>query len=143
MKRFEFRLQKILRLREYYEKQWEARLAEANADCAAVEAAIGKARDDRSRVVSEGLPGDVDDMLYRERFVSFIDTELERRNNELKENNEKRVEVREGYQQAAAARKALEKLKEKKAAEHHKVSNRHEILALDDLGRPGRNRSDQ
>ncbi len=142
MKRFEFRLQKILRLREYHEKQWEARLAEVNAECASVEAEIGKARDDRARVVSEGVPGDVDEMLYRERFVSFIDLELERRHNKLKENREKQVEVRDGYQQAAAARKALGKLKEKQAAEHHKVANRHEILVLDDIGRPVHRRSD-
>lgn len=141
VKAFEFRLEKILRLRRHQEKEWEHRMAEANAACAGFERAIAEATARRDEAVAGRLEGDVEDMLVRERYIGRLDLHIAGNRTRLAEGESAREEVRRGYNEAMAARKALENLRDRQKEEHHRASVRHEIMSLDELSQSSHRRS--
>jgi flagellar export protein FliJ len=136
MRRFAFKLEKVLELRRYAEREWELKLADATRQVIQVEDQIrswGLRRNATSAIHAH--PGAVDMTLLRSReeYLSRIDQQVERLQRSLASLHEHREEVRAGYLQASSARKALTKLKERRSTEYYRDALRDEMKRIDEI----------
>jgi flagellar FliJ protein len=137
LRRFLFRLERLLALRRHVERQWEIKLAEATGACALLErriAEINEAIDagirdrfaDVAHVSYEGL-------LVNELYVRRLMGELDRRREELEYKKKEREEIQKQYLEHSKKRKVLDKLKEKRETEYYRDQEREEFKAADDM----------
>jgi flagellar FliJ protein len=80
---------------------------------------------------------------YRERYLAWLEAQKRRLAEELAAREKTRREVQAKYLEASKERKVLTKLKERRAAEHHRDTRREEFKVQDDItgsriGRPER-----
>lgn len=137
MKRFRFRLQRLLELRAHREREALIRLAEATGHCVRLARGIREAEEagrEALRLQRAG-PGQVDIELlaYRERYRAWLQDRRRRLARELAERQKQRQEEQTRYLQASKERKVLDKLKERRAAEHRREARAEEFEAADDL----------
>lgn len=137
MKRFRFRLERLLEIRAFRERQWLARLAEASGHFARVGREIrDNAAARRGAFDLEARRGsqlDLEMLTYRERYLSRLSAENRRLQEELEQRRRRREEVQKSYLEASRERKILDKLKERRAAEYYADGRREEFKAQDDL----------
>ncbi len=148
MRRFRFRLERLLEVRRYVEKQWEAKLAEKTGHCVNLQNRIQDARRRREetfRARGDGIGGpagavpssvhplDLAWLLGVERFRARLDQEKARLESELAERQREREEILVEYREASRACKVLEKLKEKRADGHRERQRREESRVLDEI----------
>jgi flagellar FliJ protein len=136
MRRFAFSLQKILEIRRHAERQWELRLAEITARVVGVDREVENLTDARSESSSSHTyvgRVDMETLASRERYVVAIDrrvADLKQKRVQLEREREK---IRQGYQEASSARKALDKLRERRSSEYYKEALKEEERAIDDI----------
>ena len=136
MRRFAFKLEKVLELREYHEREWELRLAEVTSRVIGVENEITELGERRHATQSVAIrPGHVDlgDARNREEYVNLIDDRVRHLRRRLVALEEERSRVRDHYLDASRERKALSKLKERRSEEYYKDSLKEEIRSLDEI----------
>lgn len=137
VKRFHFRLERLLEIRAFRERQWLARLAEASGHFARVGREIhSNAAARRGAFDVEARRGselDLAMLTYRERYLSRLTEENRRLREELEQRRRRREEVQKKYLEVSRDRKILDKLKERKAAEYYAHGRREEFKAQDDL----------
>jgi flagellar export protein FliJ len=136
MRRFSFKLEKILELRRYAEQEWELKLAEVTGRVVSVEREIeswGRRRHSTSRY--HAGPGTIDMTILRskEEYVSRIDQRVLELQHQLAALETERAKVREGYVQASKKRKALTRLKERQSHEYYRDALRDEGRVLDEI----------
>jgi flagellar FliJ protein len=137
VKRFRFRLERLLELRAHREREALYRLAEATGHC------VRLARRNQEPVSLRGpafrsAPGgagtlDLGLFAYRERYLAWLEATRRRLSEELARREKQRLEVQASYLQAAREHKVLEKLKERRAAEHRRQARIEEFNVLDDV----------
>lgn len=137
MRRFRFKLDKILELRRYAEQEWELKLAEVTGRVVAAEEEItewARRRHD-SRRFHAGV-GTVDMFLMRSRedYVTHIDQRVLELQYQLVALEAERSKVRDGYVEASKKRKALSRLEERQAEEYYRDALRDEGRTLDEIG---------
>ena len=142
MREFRFKLEKLLELRRYEEREWELRLAQITGECLLLE---NKIKANRGRIKlgagqhnAGGGSLDVQQLLDGGLYLSRLYQEITGWEKELIVKNERRAEVSKEYLEHSRRRKVLEKLKEKKAAACYKEQLREEFKVLDDVNNGAR-----
>ena len=137
MKRFRFRLEELLRIRRYYERTWEIKLAEASGHCVRLEGLLRELEAERLENTScsvGGLIYDIAELHVRNEYLRRIDSETRTAKSELERRIKERDEINRQYLIASKNRKILEKLEERKAGEYYKIQLKEEGKALDEIG---------
>jgi len=137
VRRFRFRLERLLELKAHREREALNRLAEATGHCVRLARGIRQAEEagrEALRAQRAG-PGRVDMELlgYREHYLAWLRERRRRLALELVERQKQRQEEQARYLQASKERKVLDKLKERRAAEHRRESRTEEFEVADDL----------
>jgi len=137
MKRFVFRLDRVLRLKKQIEERIKKEFALKNAEYLTIKNEIEENKETlrlfiKENDISEGSFSveelrAVDNYIYRlEKTIKTLHIEMEEKKKELEY-------VRELLNEAKKARKVLEKLKENRLNDYLKILNREEVNELDDI----------
>lgn len=137
MKRFAFKLEKLLELRSFHERKAELVLAEKAGRCAVLEARLKEIAESRVRTARGMFASGRDIADYRacELYILRLDHERDRVLEELARAEVEREEARVEYLRRHKDREAIDKLKERRQADYYRAAEREEIKALDDLAR--------
>jgi flagellar FliJ protein len=135
MKRFVFKLEKILQLRKYEEQEAKIELGRALGALAAVEARIRSLAEERARTAAAQFsPANSAAMI---RQYMFYLLRLDNRKEELLKDaalaEQKVEEAREAFNLAFQNRQILDKLKEKKEKEYKNARKTEENKMTDDI----------
>ena len=137
MKRFRFRLERLLELKAHREREALNRLAEATGHCVRLARGIRQAEEAgrealRAQRASLGRV-DMELLGYREHYLAWLGEQRRRLARELVERQKQRQEEQVRYLQASKERKVLDKLKERRAAEHRREARTEEFEVADDM----------
>lgn len=135
MRRFRFRLERLLGIRRHVEQEWELKLGRATGAVLATKARIAEAEEGIARSYGSGLGGTLDaGLLYSsERFRQGMTARIKELGVLLEAQEAELEKVRQGYLEASRARKVLDKLKERQAEAARREQNRDEIAVLNDI----------
>lgn len=137
MKRFQFRLERLLEIRRHEEHQEEIRLASAAGECRRLSRSIGDKRDKVRREILERQlpPGPLQTDLLQtsERYSQRLQQESRREQADLVQKKRERDEVKKDYLKASKKKKVLEKLRERKEEEYYTEQQRKEIQMIDEI----------
>jgi len=135
MKKFRFNLERLLRIREHEEREWELKLGKAVSECVRLENAIKGCRGEIERVLL--TRGDIEsreaDFFSMELYKRRMNDEIGRRSAELAEAEKHRDEIRESFIEYSKNRKVLSKLKEKREREYYKEQQKIEFNVVDEI----------
>ena len=141
MKRFRFRLERLLELRAHREREWLLRLAEAAGHCVRVSRGLEQNRSAVDSAFDTGLGAgakvDLALLGYREQYLNRLGVERHRLEEELRQRLARKAEVQQKYLEVSRDRKVLDKLKEHKASEFRREQSREEFKTMDDLSSSG------
>jgi len=139
VKRFRFRLERLLELRARREQEALYRLAEASGHCLRLARRIQELGQERGAAY-RSVPGEVGSVdldmglfAYRERYLAWLESSRRRLREELAGREKQRLEVQARYLEAVREHKVLEKLKERRAAEHRRQARIEEFNVLDEV----------
>jgi flagellar FliJ protein len=137
VRRFRFRLERLLELRARKEREALFRLAEATGHCVRLARRIQELGQERGAAY-RSVPGgtgvlDLGLFAYRERYLAWLAASRRRLAEELERREKQRQEVQARYLEAAKEHKVLEKLKERREAEHRRLSRIEEFNVQDDV----------
>jgi flagellar FliJ protein len=138
MRRFHFRLEPFLRLREYKEQESKLKMAEVTGSVVDLEnrlSALGNERVQSFGVAAGTGSGalDISELESRERYVARLDRQTRELRHELEHEEERREQVRQELNEAMKQRKVLDALKTRRAEEYYAEARRAEAKQLDDL----------
>ena len=137
MKRFHFRLERLLELRSYRERQWLAKLAAASGHCIRLSQRITEASVAARRAfyidIKRGRELDLSLLSYREHYINRMNLEQKKLKKELEEKLRRRSEVQKRYQEVSRDKKVLEKLRSKRESEYYAQAKLEEFKIADDL----------
>ena len=135
MKPFNFRLQKVLNLRKFYEDEAKIELGRAVGVVAELESRLNSIARERARAAgAQFAPGNSAAMI--QQYMFYL---LRLENNEKELLKEKLLaeqiadEAREAFIEASRERKVLDNLKEKRHDEYIKMKLDSETRVLDDI----------
>jgi flagellar protein FliJ len=137
MRRFRFKLEKLLEIRAFAERKAELVLAEKAGRCALLDGELRRVAESRVRARGEMYSAgrDLEDFRATELYVARLDRDRDRLLEELARAELEREEARVLYVERRKDREAIEKLKERRQAEYYRLAEREETKALDDLAR--------
>jgi len=137
VKRFHFRLERLLELRSYRERQWLAKLAAASGHCIRLSQRITEARVAARGAfytdIKRGRELDLSLLTYREHYINRMNLEQKKLKKELEEKLRRRSEVQKKYQEVSRDKKVLEKLRSKRESEYYAQAKLEEFKIADDL----------
>jgi len=137
VKRFHFRLERLLELRSYRERQWLAKLAAASGHCIRLSQRITEAsvaaRGAFYIDIKRGRELDLSLLSYREHYINRMNLEQKKLKKELEEKLRRRSEVQKKYQEVSRDKKVLEKLRSKRESEYYAQAKLEEFKIADDL----------
>lgn len=135
MKRFEFNLERLLRLREHEEHEWEIKLGQAVTECVRIETKINHCTHELDRVLKTrgAVDGREDQLFVMEMYKRRMSSEMVKLSKDLKLAEAKRDEIRVDFLEISKKRKVLSKLKEKREAEYYKKQNKIEHDLVDEI----------
>ena len=131
MKRFNFRLEKVLKLRAMKEEECRIELGKAISILNQIEDEIKKTALKRHHAASMRF-GNAAEMVSWNVYILRLDREAQILTEKAAQAELIVEEKREQYLEASRDLKALEKLKEKREKEHYKEMAAIEMLELDD-----------
>ena len=134
MKSFNFKLEKILKLREYRERETELELGKAVGVLSALELRIKNIAQEKVLAVENRFSGQsFNEMRSYEFYILRLD---KTRDTLLEAAARAELEVEQArkiYLEASRDRKVISKLKERQEKEHRRAMNLEEIKIIDDL----------
>ncbi|HKL86470.1 MAG TPA: flagellar export protein FliJ [Treponemataceae bacterium] len=134
MKKFYYSLQKVLNLREFYEKEAEIALGKAISARDAIQLDLSEVAKKRVSSAAERKGSlRVEDLLAIEHFIQRLDIRKEELLKELTAAELVLEQKRILYLEATKNRQVLTKLKEKKESVWHKEYLNSEAAILDDI----------
>ena len=135
MKKFQFNLERVLRLREHIEREWEIKLGKTVTECVRIETEIRHHTSEIDRVLKTRgrIDGREDDLLAMELYKRRMKDELLKLDSDLKKAEEERDSVREQFLEVSKRRKVLTKLKEKRENEYYKMQLKIEHDMVDEI----------
>jgi flagellar FliJ protein len=138
MRRFRFKLEKLLELRGFHERKAELVLAEKAGRCNVLEGKLRENAESRVRAGREMFSRgrSIADFRASELYIVRLDRDRERLLEELAAAELEREKARADYVEKRKAREVLDKIKERRQEEYYRLAEREEIKALDDLARP-------
>lgn len=133
MKRFSFRLEKLLKYREFREREAEINLGRANAARDAIQLELDDIARKRVRSGADRRLGlTVPELLAIEHYITRLDTTRDVLLERLVMANLEVEKAREQYIRSTRDRRVLTKLREKKNDEWKKYVSEEEAAVLDD-----------
>lgn len=133
MKRFAFRLEKLLKYREFLEREAEINLGRANAARDAIQLELDEIARKRVRSAADRRQGlSVPELLAIEHYITRLDTDRDTLLERLVMANLEVEKARDKYIIATRERRVLSKLREKKSDEWKKYVSEEEAAILDD-----------
>jgi flagellar FliJ protein len=137
MRRFRFRLEKLLELRRHTERQWEMKLAEATGACALIQKRISNIAEEmnagRAERFSDPAHVSFENLYVNELYLQRLEEERKTKKIELERKMKEREEIKIVYLEHSKKRKVLDKLKEKKEAEYYKQQLNEDFKVADDI----------
>jgi flagellar FliJ protein len=137
VRQFHFRLERLLEIRSYRERQWLARLAAASGLCTRLMRRITESGEAaRSAFTIDSRRGnelDLSVLVHKEHYINRLGQERKALQEELQEKERQRSEVQHRYQEVSRDKKVLEKLKEKREKDYYSQAKLEEFKAVDDL----------
>lgn len=137
MKRFEFRLEKLLSLREFYEHQAEIELAQAISDKDYIDLELKEIAKHKVRTSSifnsSGSNINIIELHNAQNYISLLDKKKESLLEKLVIAEQHVEKKQKNYIEAAAKRKVISKLKEKKHQIWEKENMKAEEKYIDDI----------
>jgi len=135
VKRFQFRLEKLLEVRAFHERRAELVLAEKAGRCALLESRLKEVAESRHRASREMFAQGrgLEDYRAAGLYIMRLDRERDRLLEDLARAELEREEARKDYVQKRMARESIDKLKERRQREYYRLAEREEIKTLDDL----------
>jgi flagellar FliJ protein len=137
VKRFRFRLERLLELRAHREREALNKLAEAAGHCVRVSRNL---KENASAATAAFWTGDREErrvdlslLMYREQYLSRLGFERRRLEEELQERLARKEEVQKRYLEVSRDRKVLDKLKERREREFERAQKQEEFKAMDDV----------
>jgi flagellar FliJ protein len=135
VKRFVFKLEKILQLRKYEEQEAKIELGRAIGALTAIETQIRSLAEERSRTAAAQFSPSNSAAMIRQYMFYLL--RLDSRKEELLKDaalaEQKAEEAREVFKTAFQNRQILDKLKEKKEKEYKEAQKAEENKMLDDI----------
>jgi flagellar FliJ protein len=137
VKRFRFKLEKLLEVRAFHERKAELLLAEKAGLCAVLNVLLeetARSRGAASRdMFSRGR--DIADFLASEFYIKRLDRDRDRITEELARAELERETARNDYIDKRRSREAIDKFKERRQTEYYRLAEREETKILDDMAR--------
>ena len=135
MRKFSFNLERLLRIREHEEHEWEIKLGQAVTECVRIESDMQHSSSEIDRVLkSRGQLSTCEDLLFSmEMYKRRMNKDLLELDLKLKKAEAERDEVRAQFLEVSKRRKVLSKLKEKREAEYYKKQIKVEHDMLDEI----------
>jgi flagellar FliJ protein len=137
MRRFQFRLERILNLRQHSEDQAEQKLARVYGEYAQLEGELGRLSQERDATFRLGDYDARVDVAYRIAQSAYITYLEQRAGNVEARRAEKETELEKArgeYREAMKQRTVLDNLKSRRSEEYYKEQRRAEGRELDDIG---------
>lgn len=140
MKRFAFKLEKVLEVREYWEHLSEMKLAEKAGRCAILQNELEEnARRTHKAALERFASGrTILDFITAELFMKRLEQDKERKLRELAAAELEREKARADYLEKHRDKEIIEKLKERKRDEYYKEAQRLDIKTIDDVAQSAR-----
>lgn len=136
MRRYQFRLERILEIRRYRELQEELKLAAASGECIRLQnelRGLDAAKRNTLATRYERSGGDMNYLIASELYMRRVDATARSDARILREKESVRDAIRVEYLAASRQRKVLDRLKEKRAQAHYREGLREEAKLLDDI----------
>ena len=137
MRRFDFRLERILSLRRHSEDQAEQKLARVSGEYAQLQGELGRLTQEREATFRLGDPASRADINYRIAQSAYINF-LESRSRDMESRRAEKAgeldSAQSEYREAMKQRKVLDNLKSRRSDEYYKEQRRAEGRELDDIG---------
>jgi len=137
MRRFQFRLERLLELRRYREREWELKLAQATGLCIMIQNRIKEIDIQTKRTTAalftRGAIADYAFQISSELFMERLRQERKMREEELIKRKIERDKVQKTYLEYSKKRKVLEKLKEKQEEEYYSQMKKEDFKVMDDM----------
>ena len=134
MKRFSFRLDRVLRLRRHAEHDWELKLGAATAECLAIQHQLEQTVSGIAAGAALGYRGlDTSQMINREMYRRRLEQQIQELSTVLAVREAHRDQVKQGYLEAQRERKVVDKLRERQEQEHYREQLRLEEEAASDM----------
>jgi flagellar FliJ protein len=142
MKRFRFNLDKLLELRQYYEREAELALARAMVELQSIQERLEKLAEERSETADERFrPGrSVAQIQATDLYILRLDKTKEVLLEAAAKAELVVAEKRQAYIEASRDRKVLDKLREKRLKEYKYQLSLEEIKTVDDISSGSRAR---
>lgn len=137
MRRFAFRLERILSLRRHTEDQAEQKLARVSGEYTRIQGELGRLSEERDatfRLGDDATRADVAYRLAQSAYLSYLDQRTGTLESERSEKAEELESARSEYREALKHRKVLDNLKTRRSDEYYKEQRRAEGRELDDIG---------
>lgn len=135
MRKFRFNLERLLKIREHDERDWEIKLGHAVSECVRIETRMASCSSEiertlltRGRVESREA-----DFYSMELYKRRMNDEIRSLSAELVEAEKKRDEIREIFIEHSKNRKVLSKLREKREREYYKEQQKIEFNVVDEI----------
>ena len=148
MKKFEFRLQTVLKLRRQQEDQKKRVVGSFLAEINGLQReAVGMAQaiSEQSQVLQQHIQGtvDIDWITYYHGYVANLQRSIGEKIKEVAKVQQKLIQARRELTEAARQTRILEKLKEKLMERHNRQLKKMEAREIDEIGnqlfQPSRN----
>jgi len=137
MRRFQFRLEKLLKIRQYREREWELKLADITGQCIVLEKRILTSKDNISHTLDErsAFSGSIDiySLIANEMYIARMKQDIINSGIELEQKKRKREQVKQKFLEVSKQKKILEKLKQRKEEEYYKEAKREEFKNVDEI----------
>lgn len=135
MRKFNFNLERLLRIREHEERDWEIKLGKAVSECVQIRNGIAnrKSEIDRVLITRGNLEERQADFFTMEIYKRRMNDEIRKLEKELVDAEARKEEVRSVFLEVSKNRKVLSKLKEKREAEYYKEQQKIEFNIVDEI----------
>lgn len=137
MRRFDFRLERILSLRRHTEDQAEQKLARVSGEYAQLQGELGRLTQEREATFRLGDPASRVDINYRiaqSAYINYLETRSRETESRRAEKAGELDAAQTEYREAMKQRKVLDNLKSRRSDEYYKEQRRAEGRELDDIG---------
>ncbi len=135
MRKFHFKLQKLLELKEYREREWEIKLGEITSRMEEIRQKIDACRSQRQKGFSlrAEAGSDLSQCAAAENYIRRMEQLDSSYSRDLQELTAERESIQAGYLEASRERKVFDKLREKRQLEFYKEQKKADIALLDEL----------
>lgn len=133
MRRFNFSLERLLKLRAHKEQDWEIKLGEATGHCVRTKHAISEREKNHRQVLADRSGQNREVMMAVELYMQRMRQETASLKKDLEGYEAERLKIQASYLDASRDRKVLEKLKEKQEEAYRKDELKRDFNTLDDI----------